>query len=65
LHPLPVPEAHRDSITIDFICPLPKDKGYNTIVTIMDCLNADIHILPCRDTVPVKLAIGLYDPIII
>jgi hypothetical protein len=31
LHPLPIPDAHGDSIAIDFIGPLPVDNGIDCI----------------------------------
>jgi len=40
LYPLPIP----DSINIDFIGPLPTNKGYNMLITITDQLGlADIQ----------------------
>jgi hypothetical protein len=47
LHPLPIPDKHFDSVAIDVIRPLPKDKGFDTIVTMMDCLGADVQIAAC------------------
>jgi len=47
LHPLPVPDARGDSVAIDFIGPLPHDKGYDMIVTFTDHLGADVRVLPC------------------
>lgn len=46
LHPLPIPEQRGDSFAIDFIGPLPKDKGFDSIITITDRLNSDIQIIP-------------------
>ena len=48
LHPLPVPDGRGDSVAIDFVGPLPKDHGYNAIVTMTDRLGADIRIAPTR-----------------
>ena len=48
LHPLPIPDARGDSITIDFIRPLPLDDGYDCIVSMTDRLNSDIHIIPTK-----------------
>jgi hypothetical protein len=48
LHPLPVPDKRFDSVAIDFIGPLPKDDGFDTIVTMTDRLGADVQIVPCR-----------------
>src|ERR1700676_273516 len=46
LHPLPIPDQHGDSITIDFIGPCPRDDGFDCIVTITDRLGSDICIAP-------------------
>jgi hypothetical protein len=51
LHPLPVPNKRFDSIAIDFVGPLPKDNGYNSIVTMTDRLNANIQLAPCRTNI--------------
>jgi hypothetical protein len=48
LHPLPIPDKCFDSVTIDFIGPLPKDNSFNMIVTMTDRLNADIQLVPCN-----------------
>ena len=46
LHPLPVPDACGDSVTMDFIGPLPVNNGFNTILMMTDRLNSNIHIIP-------------------
>ncbi len=48
LHPLAIPESHSDSVAIDFIGPLPEDKGFNCIATFTDCLGSDVRIVPTR-----------------
>jgi hypothetical protein len=48
LHPLPVPDKCFESVAIDFIGPLPKDDGFNAIVTMTDRLGADIQLAPCK-----------------
>jgi hypothetical protein len=48
LHPLPVPDKQFESIAIDFVGPLPKDEGFDAIVTMTDRLGADIQIAPCN-----------------
>lgn len=47
LHPLPVPDVRCSSVAIDFIGPLPKDDGFNLLVTMTCHLGSDICILPC------------------
>jgi hypothetical protein len=47
LHLLPVPEGKGDSVTIDFIRPLPPDEGHDCILTMTDHLaGADMWIIP-------------------
>jgi hypothetical protein len=47
LHPLPVPDRRFSSVAIDFVGPLPKDGGFDSLVTMTDRLGADIQIAPC------------------
>ena len=62
LHPLPVPDGRLECIAMDFVGPLPKDDGYNCILTITDCLGSDIQIIPCHtDTTTKKLARIFFD----
>jgi len=51
LHLLLVPDHHFDSINIDFIGPLPVDKGFDMLMTITDQLGlADVRLVPCWTT---------------
>jgi predicted RNA methylase len=43
---LPVVFTRGDSIAMDFIGPLLVDNGYDSILTIMDCLRAEVRIIP-------------------
>ncbi|PPR02502.1 hypothetical protein CVT24_001968 [Panaeolus cyanescens] len=54
LHSLPVPDERCMSIAMDFIEPLPEDKGFTAILTITDRLNSDIRILPVRHDLSAK-----------
>lgn len=47
-NPVPVPDKHFDLVAIDFIGPLPKDDGFDCIITMTDRLGADIQIAPCN-----------------
>jgi len=47
LYSLPVLDSYFDSINIDFISPLPIDKEYDMLMTIIDQLSsADICLVP-------------------
>jgi hypothetical protein len=62
LHPLPVPDCRGASIAMDFVGPLPPDHGYDCILTITDCLGADIRIIPTHMDINAEdLAILFFD----
>ncbi|KAF4622194.1 hypothetical protein D9613_009369 [Agrocybe pediades] len=49
LHPLPVPDGRGKSVALDFIGPLPKDAGFDQILTMTCRLGgSDIRIIPCN-----------------
>ena len=50
LHPLPIPDDHCDSVSMDFIGPLPPDNGFDCILTITDRLNSELRIIPTKTT---------------
>jgi len=45
LHPLPIPDQHGDSVTINFIGLLPEDDGKNSIIMFTNCLGSDIQLI--------------------
>ena len=62
LHPLPIPDERCDSISMDFIGPLPIDQGYDCILSITDRLGSDVRIIPTTTTLTAKeLAILFFD----
>src|SRR5271168_2903047 len=62
LHPLPVPDDRCQSIAMDFIGPLPLDKGCNCILTITDRLGSDVRLIPTSINLSAKeLAILFFD----
>ena len=44
LHPLPIPLDRFDDISIDFIGPVPKSKGYDTLFIITDRLTGYVKV---------------------
>lgn len=46
LHLLPIPDDRGRDIGMDFIGPLPLDKGHDCILSITDHLGADVCIIP-------------------
>ena len=62
LHPLPIPDDRCQSIALDFIGPLPKDNGYDCILTITDRLNLEFRLIPTRTDINAKeLALVFFD----
>jgi hypothetical protein len=62
LHPLPILDGHGDSIVMDFISPLPVDEGYNCILSILDHIGLDVHIVPtCMNITAEELATIFFD----
>lgn len=47
LHLLPVPIGHFDLVVIDFMGPLPKDDGFDTIMMMTDHLGTNVQIIAC------------------
>ena len=62
LHPLPIPDECGDSVTLDFIGPLPLDCRYDCILPMIDCLGSNIHIIPtCCDSTAEDIAFLVFD----
>ena len=62
LHPLPIPDERCESVSMDFIGPLPPDNGFDYILTITDRLNSDIRIIPTKSTITAEeLATVFFD----
>ena len=51
LHPLPIPDDQGNSVTLDFIGPLPLDEGFDCILTMTDRLGSDIRIVPTKTNI--------------
>jgi hypothetical protein len=54
LHPLLIPNQCSNSITTDFISPLPLNDSFNAIVTITDRLGSDIQIAATHTNITAK-----------
>ncbi|SGY96140.1 BQ5605_C036g11545 [Microbotryum silenes-dioicae] len=49
LHSLPVPAQPMADIAIDFVGPLPANKGFDRVLTITDRLSGYVRLLPARE----------------
>ena len=47
LQPMPIHESPWKSISLDFITDLPPSKGFDVILTVVDCFTKMAHFLPC------------------
>ena len=57
-----VPDAHFESVALDFVGPLPEEGGKDTILTMTDLLGAKIQLAPIHSTVTAaKVAVVLFD----
>ena len=62
LHPLPIPDERCESVSMDFIGPLPPDNGFDYILTITDRLNSDVRIIPTKSSLSAEeLAVIFFD----
>ena len=50
LHPLPIPEERFSDIVMDFVSPLPKFNGFDSILVIMDRLTNYVLYEPAYKT---------------
>ncbi|QRW05907.1 Retrotransposable element Tf2 protein [Ceratobasidium sp. AG-Ba] len=48
LKPLPIPAGPWEDTTYDFIVMLPNSKGYDRILTVVNCFSKMVHLIPCK-----------------
>ena len=62
LHPLPVPDDRCDSVTMDFVGPLPLDGGCDYLLTITDRLGSDLRFVATQKNITAEqLAVLFFD----
>jgi len=59
LHPLPIPENHWDTVSIDFISELPKSHGYDAIM-VVNSTGKHGHFIPTHTMVTALGSAQLY-----
>ena len=60
LHPLPVPDTRGSSVAIDFVGPLPKDGGFDCLLTMTDRLGSDYRLVPTVTTLTAEGLAGIF-----
>ena len=51
LHPLPVPSAPWETISVDFIIELPESSGHNAMMVVVDSVTKRAHFAPTLTTI--------------
>ena len=46
LHSLPIPDRPWQSVGLDFMGPLPKSKGYDYLLVVINRFTLQVHLLP-------------------
>jgi hypothetical protein len=61
LHPLPIPSQPWESVSMDFVGPLPvTSKGNDNIMVAVDRLTKMVHLIPCRITITAPQVASLF-----
>ena len=60
LHPLPIPEARWDVVSVDFIIELPDTHGFNAAMVVVDLVSKQSHFIPTHTTITVLGSARLY-----
>jgi hypothetical protein len=60
LHPLPIPEARWDVVSVDFITELPDSHGFDATMVVVDSVSKRSHFIPTHTTVTALGSARLY-----
>jgi hypothetical protein len=61
LHPLPIPTQKWESVSMDFVGPLPPtERGNDSIMVVVDRLTKMVHLMPCRTTITAPQVASLF-----
>jgi hypothetical protein len=66
LHPLPIPARRWETITMDFVGPMPKtSKGNDFLLVVVDKFSKTVHLVPCTQEVTAsEVAQLVYDQVV-
>jgi len=60
LHPLPIPSAPWDTISVDFIVELPQSAGHDSIMVVVDSVTKHAHFISMVTTISATRAAHLF-----
>ena len=60
LSPLPTPESHWDTISINFIVELPESHSYDAIMNVVDSMSKVSHFIPTHTMITALGAAHLF-----
>ena len=60
LQPLPIPEEHWNTISVDFILELPESGGYDAIMVAVDSVGKRAHFIKAVTTISAAGVANLY-----
>jgi len=60
LHPLPIPSAPWDTISVDFIVELPQSAGHDSIMVVIDSITKRTHFISTVTTISAARAAHLF-----
>ena len=60
LHSLPIPNRPWQSVGLDFMGPLPKSKGYDYLLVVIDRFTSQVHLLPTTTCATAKAVAWLF-----
>ena len=60
LHSLPIPDWPWQSVGLDFMGPLPKSKGYNYLLVVIERFMSQVHLLPTTTCMTMKAVAWLF-----